>query len=249
MDFEQDTTITPPNPTTSVPILTPPQNGPMPPKDTLARVIGFILAFIIPPLGVIISLIVLGNRKKKLQKTSRLSRSGVLIGSILSVPFILWVGFYALLGGFYRNGPQSAFKPIGTKLVQLGGHMICDNGDNGHGLDNTTPWYRAYYSMPATDNLKSEVYAAAAAANFKLTVNTNEITALKDLTAARQTTPPNTDDYYNPNSDYLMGANGPRILTVTINRQTSVRLDCAQGAYGRYQETGADTAIVTMYLE
>lgn len=156
-----------------------------------------------------------------------------------------------ILGSYFKNGPQSDFKPMGEKIEQLGGDKICENGSIGRrGLDSTEPWYRTYYSIPATEHLKNDVYAAAAAAGFNLKVDDGRITALKDFPATSQTTPTNTDSYYNPNSDYLFGTKGSRKLEVIINRQTNVTLECvAQGSFGSNRETGTQEAIIRIDLE
>lgn len=47
-------------------------------------------------------------------------------------------------------------------------NKLCDDGDNGHGLDNSTPWHDGYYEVDLTSDIESLIKTAAGASGFSL---------------------------------------------------------------------------------
>lgn len=47
-------------------------------------------------------------------------------------------------------------------------NTLCSNGDNGHSLDNTTPWVDGYFEVDLTAGVELQIESAAAAAGFSL---------------------------------------------------------------------------------
>lgn len=69
---------------------------------------------------------------------------GVLIfAAVLFVSHVL----SQLGGGGHANVAQNAMKPIQSQMGTLNAQELCNNGDNGYGIDNREPWYDEYYSV------------------------------------------------------------------------------------------------------
>lgn len=235
---------------------------PVPPSDgaspagNFARppiaLIGFILAFIIPLAGLIVSIIARREIIKKSLPGKKLATAGIVIGGIftfISGAFIvLALLAIAALGGFHTgNDAENASKPIIAQIDNIGGKKICSNGDGGHGIDNTTPWYDAYYTVPDTPQLTVKVKDIASRAGYNLAVDQATINQLHGLPDSNGViTEPYGGEKYNPKSDYLMGNNGDKKLSITINRQTDVALYCGSGQYGRKQAAGNGIAIIDL---
>jgi hypothetical protein len=169
---------------------------------------------------------------------------GIVIASVVGAAGLIAVGFifyaiYSVSGAGHSNQAQADIQPVLAQMQRLGGKAICDNGDNGYGVDNTEPWYEAYYSMPSSKSLTSKIKNAASSQGYTLTVDSDTIDQLK--------TGDNVSERYNPASDYLAGSKGKTLLSVVINRNTSVALNCNTGTYGRSQNT-ASGAIIDLIL-
>jgi hypothetical protein len=108
-------------------------------------------------------------------------------------------------------------QPIIASLAHSSGHMVCDGGDNGYSLDNTIPWYTAYYEV-SDDRLLQDLEAAAKQQNFMLAVDTSRIQQLKD--GAVQ------GERFNPNASYLSATIHGKELDITIDRNGSLPMDC-----------------------
>ncbi len=207
-------------------------------------IIGFILAFVIPPLGAIISIIAWREIKQKSLRGKKLAVFGTIWGLAFTLPFLFFVWLFIVLGGLKGNGAQSASKPFIAQIKQAGGKKLCDNGDSGYGIDNTTQWYDAYYQIPNSPGLTNEIKGFASQDGYNVTKDTATIYQLQGKTDLI----PN--EQFNSRSDYLIGHNGDKTLTITINRQISVPLYCSNvGTYGQKRATGNDTAILSIHFE
>lgn len=164
------------------------------------------------------------------------------------LPFILFAWLFIALGAWHGNQAQKDFDPIARQIVDMGGTKLCNNGDSGYGIDNTTPWYQVYYTVPNTSDLTSEVKNIASQQEYQLSTDTNFINQLKGLPEQRGElegvyVTPYGDEQFNPKSDYLIGQSGNKSLKVTINRQTSVALYCGVEDYGKKQPTGSNAIL------
>lgn len=151
---------------------------------------------------------------------------------------------YISLGGAHSNHAQDAFAPMAKEITAAGGTQLCENGDNGHGIDNRQAWYQTYYSIPNTPGLTEKMETIAAQQDFKLNPNTNFMNQLKGVDGASAY----GGEQFNPNSDYVLGYRQDLSLSLTINRQTSVALYCNKGEYGRKVPTDSK-AILNFTLE
>jgi hypothetical protein len=122
-----------------------------------------------------------------------------------------------------------------------GGRELCDNGDGGHGIDNTQPWYEVYFKIADRRSLTDVVKAKAAQAGYRLEQDTELIAELKDA--------PERLHQFNPRADYLVAAKRGNHLRVTIDRDAAVPLYCDGTGYGDRKPTGADDAILTIDLQ
>lgn len=216
-------------------------------KPTIAYV-GLILAFLLPLAGLIVSIIA---RRRILERSlpgSNLALAGIIVGGVftaISAAFLgLMLWLFAALGGFHGNDAQGASKALTAQLAQIGGKKICSNGDSGYGIDNTKPWYEAYYEIPDTPGLTDKIKKIAASQGYQLRTNKQTIDQLQQ--DVEYSLP--GDEQYNPSTDYLTGTSGDRDLTVQVNRDTAVSLACDSGQYGRKQAAGNGVVIVDISL-
>lgn len=209
-------------------------------------IIGLVLAFLIPPLGMIVSMLAWHETKKKSLRGKKLAILGTVWGLVLSLPFLFFLWLFIYFGGFKGNGAQRAAKPFIVKIEQAGGKKICDNGDNGYGIDNNRPWYNVYYQMPDSSGLTNKIKNFASQEGYHLGKDLEKNTEdINQLLNQDETDLPG-DEQLNTKSDYLTGRNGDKTLSITIYRQTSVALNCNSGQYGRKQATGSNTAILSI---
>lgn len=241
--------LQPDQPISSPPDAVPPVSNPSRPPIVI---IGFILAFIVPLAGLVVSIIARRRVINKSLPGRGLAVAGIVIGGVftlISAAFlIISLLAIAALGGFHTgNDAESASKPIVSQIDKIGGKKICSNGDGGHGIDNTTPWYDVYYTVPDSAQLTGEVKHIASGAGYTLSVDHATINQLHGLPDSKGVvTEPYGGEKYNPKSDYLMGKNGNKQLSVTINRQTAVALYCGGGQYGRKQTADNGIAIIDL---
>jgi hypothetical protein len=222
----------------------PPATDTLSPKSWLG-IAGLVLAILTPPIGLIVSIIAWRQIKKKSLRGKKLAIFGTIWGLIFSLPFLFLLWLFIIFGGFKSNGAQGAAKPFLVKVEQLGGKKICDNGDSGYGIDNNQPWYEVYYQIPDSPGLTDEIKGIANQEGYHLV---KDSTAISQLQSQSDTALPG-DDQFSSQADYLTGHNGNKILTVAINRQTSVALNCKSGQYGRKQATGNDAAILDINFQ
>ena len=129
--------------------------------------------------------------------------------------------------GLWPNVAETKLKKFNESIVDSGGMIICKDGDNGYGLGNTTPWARAYYYMPDTPNLLSDVKNIAYSQGFSLENYTEYINMLKGSTDAEGNVTTNYGgEEFNENADYLIANSEGNSLTVYINRKSFVAIKC-----------------------
>lgn len=200
--------------------------------DRLA-VLGLIFAILIPPLGLALSILAWRKIVKTHHKGNAFAITGSIVGASLTLIIIagavvLNIVLSSLFAGANRpNQAETDLQPIIVSLAQSGGHMVCDGGDNGYSLDNTIPWYTAYYEVP-DDRLLQDLEAAAKQQNFILAVDTSRIQQLKD--GAVQS------ERFNPNASYLNATAHGKELDITIDRNGSLPLDCNSSDPAKYGE-------------
>ncbi len=206
----------------------------------------FFLAFLLPPAGLAANIIRQRRRLKSLRPPSKLARAGIIISSILLAPFIFFIGLYIALGGLRGNAAQNIEQPFEQHLMQLGATKICGSGDNGYGTSNKTPWYKAYYLVPETPELTSDLSATVAGLGFPLKQNTAYITALKRNGDTASTL--YGKEQFNPKSDYLVSYQRDSSFSVIVNRETAVNIYCGFTDYGKKKSTGNGKAIITVLV-
>lgn len=153
----------------------------------------------------------------------------IILGGILSVIgggilLLVVLGLY-LGGGLHGNQAQKSMKPIQSQLAQLDAHKLCDNGDNGYGLDNTRPWHIAYYSAPDSSNLTTQITRISSEAGYRLLSDNQYISELKAGDAIYYS----DGERYSARNDYLTGTNpnnGSR-MDVKIIRDGNMRIACS----------------------
>jgi hypothetical protein len=70
---------------------------------------------------------------------------------------------------FTYNYAQAAAGGMESALAKEGAAKVCDRGDNGHGPDNSSPWYYAIYRVPGDhEHATNLIRKAAANAGFSL---------------------------------------------------------------------------------
>lgn len=230
----KQTPVTPPlNSNPQKPTATP---KPRPP----VAIIGLALAFIIPPVGLVVSIVARNKIYKQQLGGKWLSISGILIGAVWAIPFVFFAWMSFTTGYLSLNRAERDIRPIASQITRLGGHKICDNGDPGFGADNNSPWYEVYYLIPNNQSLTPQVNDIANRHGYQLQQNTDFITALKNGGES--------DEQYSPTSDYLVGYNGSKKLTVTVYKQTGVPIHCVDG-YGNITQTGSTNAILDLSID
>jgi hypothetical protein len=195
------------------------------------------------PVGLIISIIAWRKIHKLSLGGKWLAVTGVVLGALFSLPLLGFVWLFMALGAWHGNQAQKDFEPIANQITALGGTKLCDNGDSGYGIDNTTPWYQVYYTVPDAADLTNKIKAIADQQGYRLEIDTAHIRQLKGLPDEHGTYSGSYGgEQFNPKSDYLIGESGDKSLSITINRQTTVALYC-ETDYGKKQSTGNNTIL------
>lgn len=224
-------------------------NGGKVAKRSRLSFIGLIFAVIVPPIGLILSIVALSQIRSSHLRGKSMAIFGIIWGAIFTLPFAFTLWLFIALGGWGGNDAKKNFQPFIAKMQVAGGKEICDNGDGGFGFDNTQPWYEAYYELPNSPQLTNEIKSDASQFGFPLSENTQLINQLKGIPDNNgDVTDPYGGATFNSKSDYLISHENGDTLTVTINRSTSVPLYCGVGSYGSKKSTGNDSAIVDVYF-
>lgn len=210
-----------------------------PARSRLARV-GAILAVVVPPVGLVVSLVAIRRIRRKRQLGRGSAIFGVVCGAVLTVPGLLLLVVAVKSGIFGGNAAQHEAHAFVASVQRAGGRKVCDNGDGGFGPDNRQPWYQVYIDIADRPGLTDEIRVEAARAGYPLEQDAERIAGLK----SEQFGPK-----FNPKADYLVGRSNGNRLEVTIERDTAVPLYCRAGHYGRRRQTGPDDAIVSIDME
>lgn len=160
------------------------------------------------------------------KKVSKNIKKNVVAGAVTLVvvlvafPLALIVILFLMLGGFGGNTAQKEFNKFNADLKTLNAKKICDNGDSGRGIDNTTPWYDAYYFVANSPNLTS---------NLKNIAQSNGYDTYQAVSDSDST-------------EHLIGKRSGNELNIKINRNTSVTLRCSKD-YGKKRNTGSKAIV------
>lgn len=94
-------------------------------------------------------IVALVARSRRKERRSRVSLAIAIPGVVVGVP-LLAVGLYlaSLLGVFHENVAQTQAGHAVQAYTSRGATILCENGNNGYGMDNTQPWYVAYLDAP-----------------------------------------------------------------------------------------------------
>lgn len=214
-------------------------------KKSQLSLVGLIFAIIVPPIGLVVSIIALLKiRKNNLQGKGK-AIFGIIWGAIFTLPFIFLAWLFISLGGLKGNEAKKDAQPFVAQIQKAGGKELCENGDSGYGIDNTQPWYEVYYEIPSDSQLTAEVKADAVQFGYPLAENTGLINKLKGIPDKNgDINEPYGGATFNSKSDYLISSKNGKSLTVTINRETSVPLYCGVSGYGNKKSTGNNDAIL-----
>lgn len=202
-----------------------------PQRTSPLAIISIILAFLLPPLGFIVSVISLIYLRMKKQKSGLATIAAVISGIITFIfgSFLALVGSTLFLagGGGKPNQAFNDIRPMIESIQSIGGTEICTNGDNGYSISNRIPWYQSYIQIPDSSSVTTEIVDAAASRGVVL----QEQSEVNDI---------NTADA----SEVYDASVGPSEVRMYVYRDTSVPLRCGVGEYGREQATGSDVIIL-----
>jgi hypothetical protein len=202
-------------------------------------IVSLILSFLIAPLGLILSIFARRHIKKNNLDGKGLATAGIVFGAVFSLPFLFLVWLTWALGGFHSNQAASDFKPLEKQLTSLGGKKLCDNGDSGYTIDNSTPWYQAYYKIPDRGDLTSQMQELITGQGFTITQIQHGASS-----------GPYGDEQFGPKSDTLTATNQDQSLDLTINRDLAVPLYCngSVSKYGQKKQIPPGEAILDFSL-
>lgn len=129
--------------------------------------------------------------------------------------------FYSL-GGFRTNQAQKEFGSVFGSLSSLNAAKICDNGDNGHTIDNSVPWYTVYLKMPGDPEARLKQLAKSH--GYDLVPSTQLIDNLANPDQATT----NDSDFisYDPHNSYLTAKDSGKTVDAYIYRAGSAKTQC-----------------------
>jgi len=218
--------------------------------SSILAIVGFIFAILLPPIGFIISSIALMKINNNKARGKGFAIAGIVIGAVFTITALSILLVSSIRAG-NSNQAQTELKPIANKIQQLGGQIICEDGDNGHSLsDNTTPWDTIYYSIKDTNSLTNEIKNYSSSQGYQLTPDTSLINQLKGISYVNGTTKLNDSEGFSSTSNYLVGNNNDKSLTISINRNTFVKLNCGVKNYGQkmYASNNNDIIVLSLML-
>lgn len=218
------------------------------PSKSRLSIVGLVLAILLPPVGLVVSIVALRQAGKNHSRGKGKAIFGIVWGTIFTLP-ILVVAWFAI--EIINNPAKNDIRPLTSGLQALGGKELCEDGDSGYGGDNTQPWSEVYYQVPNSSKLTSQVKQYAAQSGYTLVPNTGLITELKnvaDHANVTDTLPPNEPPYSTMNDYFVASKSNGGSLTVVIYRDTAVPLDCGVVSYGKLQPTGKNNAFIDMQL-
>lgn len=213
-------------------------------KTSKLAVIGLLLAVCIAPVGFITSIIAWHKINKHSLRGKGIAIAGTVIGGLLSLPFLLFTWLFIVLGGWHGNQAEKDVKPMITEVQELGATKLCDNGDSGYSIDNTTPWYQVYYSVPDSSELTEKINSLAANEGYQLHTNSDLVAQLKGLPDQNGVySQAYGGEQFSPQSDYLIAHASGKTLKVNVYRQAEVALYCSAKDYGK-KESASTNAIL-----
>lgn len=162
------------------------------------------------------------NVKIKTITFKALAAIGVLIS--IYILFVIAAFFFNTRHVGDANKAQLTFKPIDQKIRSIGGKQICENGDNGKGIDNSSPWYTIYYYVPDGAGLTQSVKDVSAQNGYTLTNDVNQNDYQQQITQSPSSPTQGTSESQ-LSSDYLISQN--QQLRVEIVRQGNVQIGCS----------------------
>lgn len=230
-----------------------------PPKFYWLSILGLVLV-ILPPVGLVLSIVSLRVIQKHNYRGKNIAIVGIVVNSLLLTPiiFLAWLVFVTS-GGFRGNAAQKELTPIYEQVESIGGKKLCDNGDAGYGIDNTRPWYEAYYSVSDLPDLTSKVKEFAKNEGFDLHEDGLLITRAKGLPDPGTTSWRSVGVEYSPDSDYLTSKDEQlgdsysekNELSVRIHRTIASSLNCSNSnkyEYGYEYTPMPGTALVKLTM-
>jgi hypothetical protein len=174
---------------------------------------------------------------------------GAILSAIIFLAIIASFLFFLFLHTIFGSGaarPNQAevtLQPIVSQIEQLGGEKICDQGDSGYSLDNTIPNYDVYYKVPDTQLLQN-IEVVSERQGFILTPDTVRIQDLQNEHVH--------GEVFNAASSYLAAANNGKKLSITIERNGSLPLDCTNGIpiqqYGKQETISGNIDLVRLSM-
>lgn len=138
----------------------------------LLGIVGIIVSVLLPPVGLLWCLILLTVILKKYRNVGiKQPVSGIVIGSLLSLPFIA-IGLplaNVMSGGtLLPNSAKEHAASFVQSLESMGGKKIYDRGCGGSCIDNGNPFYIGVYSIPDTSDLTQKIKEAAKQSGYTL---------------------------------------------------------------------------------
>jgi hypothetical protein len=210
---------------------------------------GIILAILLPPIGLVVSIFALRKIKRNHLPGKGQAIFGIVWGALFTLPFLLLALLFVSFGGLRGNRAKNDAQPFVAQIQKAGGKELCNNGDSGYGIDNTQPWYEVYYEIPSNPQLTAQIKADATQFGYTLTSNTGLINQLKGIPDKNgDIVEPFGRATFNPKADYLISHKDGKIVSVTINRETSLPLYCGGRNYGNKKATGNSNAILDVYF-
>jgi hypothetical protein len=151
---------------------------------------------------------------------------------------------------------SNAANPAQRKAIQIfeglkpaHPRQICDNGDDGHSLDNDEPWYDDYIEVDLTPDPLEAIKSSAQRQGFPLQDDTVFINDLKGIAGPNGWNTPYGNEKFNSTSSYLIATRDGTRLKVTVTRSGSVKLFCRDiKPYGKQRSTSAGKAIVRLAI-
>lgn len=197
------------------------QNQPqVQPSNTTLGIVGVTLAILLPPVGLVLSIIALIKTRNNPSQGKTTPIIGIVVGSVLSIVLVIAAVFMffatLFLNAVTGSGSENIAKTEATAIVaplnNNQARLVCDDGYSGKGLDSVDPWYTAYYELPGQSATRTIIDAAKA----------QGYTLQEDTTAASQLA-----KSYDPRNEYMVATKDKYTLQVTIYRTDNVTIDCA----------------------
>lgn len=207
----------------------------MPPNNkklSPLAIASFILAFVLPPVGFLLSFFAKKDIKQRGLGGDGLATAAMVIGIVLSILGIIVIALLALVFGalftlFGESKGKTNFQPIAQQMDKLGATQLCQRSSND--LDSVTPWSGAYYKIPESSNLNEKIKTMATQQGYTLSPNTEYVEFIKGPQTYEE---PHLREVFIENSEYLKGlGNDGSSLSIEIHHKTPVTLlHCAYGS-------------------